>query len=150
MKPNGKYFAVRAVFLTLCAASLLSTLGSAETVRGNFKLTTETHWGKLLLAPGAYDFTITTDVSRTIVTVHSRDSGWSGMAMAEGSSDAKPDEGMKLLLVKSEAGTYVRALCLGDSGITLTYAMPKSGKVTRLTQERTANTTIASASSGQQ
>jgi len=148
MKPNGKYFAVRAVFLTLCAASLLSTLGSAETLRGNFKLTAETHWGKLLLAPGAYDFTIT-EVSGTIVTVRSRDSGWSGMAMAEGSSDAKPDEGMKLLLARSEVGIYVRALCLGDSGITLTYAMPKSGKVTRLTQERTANTTIASVS-GQQ
>ena len=70
--------------------------------------------------------------------------------MAEGSSDAKPDEGMKLLLTKSEGGIYVRALCLGDSGITLTYVTPKSGKVTRSTQERMANTTIASASSGQQ
>lgn len=150
MKPNGKYFVVRAVFLTLCAVSLLSTLGSAETMRGNFKLTSETHWGKLLLAPGAYDFTITTDVSGTIVTVRSKETGWSGMAMAAGTSDATPDQGMKLLLTKSEGGVYVRALCLGDSGITLTYAMPKSGKVARLTQERPANTTIASASSGQQ
>jgi hypothetical protein len=150
MKPNAKYFAVRSVFLTICAVSLISTLGSAETLRGNFKLAAETHWGKLLLAPGAYEFTTSTDVSGTIVTIRSRESGWSGMAMAEGTSDATPDQGMKLLLAKSEDGVYVRALCLGDSGVTLTYAMPKSGKFTRLTQERPANTTIASASGGQQ
>ena len=149
MKPNGKYFAVRAVFLTFFALSLFSTLGSAETLRGNFTLTSETHWGMLLLAPGAYEFSITTDVSRTIVTVRSRDSGWSGMALAEGSSDAKPDEGMKLLLAKSEGGTYVRALCLGESGITLTYAMPKSAKLTRLTKQRPATATIASVSNAQ-
>jgi hypothetical protein len=150
MKPNGKYFVVRAVFLTLCAVSLLSTLGSAETLRGNFKLTSETHWGKLLLAPGAYEFTIDSDTYGKMVTVRSKESGWSGMAMAEGASDATADEGTKLLLTKSEGEIYVRALCLGDSGITLTYAMPKPTKITRLTQERTANTTIASASSGQQ
>ena len=150
MKPNGKYFAVRIVFLTLCAVSLLSTLGRAETLRGNFKLETETHWGKLLLAPGAYEFTIDSDTYGKMVTVRSKGSGWSGMAMAEGTSDATPDEGTKLLLSKTEGGVYVRALCLGDSGITLTYAMPKSAKFTRLSKERIANTTIASASSGQQ
>jgi hypothetical protein len=148
MKPNGKYFALRTVFLTLFVLSLLSTLGSAETLRGNFKLTSETHWGELLLAPGAYEFTINSDVFGTIVTVRSKDSGWGGMAMAEGTSNA-PDQGTKLLLTKSEGGVYVRALCLGDSGITLTYAMPKSTKFTRLTQERPANTTIASESAGQ-
>jgi hypothetical protein len=150
MKPNGTYFAVRAVFLTLCAISLFSTLGSAETMRGNFKLTAETHWGKLLLAPGAYEFTISTDVSGTLVTVHSKESGWSGMTMAEGTSDATPDQGMKLLLTKSGRGVYVQALCLGDSGITLTYAIPKSVKFTRLTKEQSANATIASVSGGQQ
>ena len=149
MKPNGKYFAVRAVFLTLCAVGLLSTLGSAETLRGSFNLTAETHWGKLLLAPGAYEFTIDSDTYGKMVTVRSKESGWSGMAMAEGASDAMADEGTKLLLTKTEGGVYVRALCLGDSGITFTYATPKSAKFTRLTQERTANTTFASASGGQ-
>jgi hypothetical protein len=150
MKPNGKYLAVRSVFLTLCAFNLLSILGSAETLRGNFTLTSETHWGKLLLAPGAYEFTMDTDTYGKMVTIRSKESGWSGMAMAEGTSDAKADEGMKLLLARSEGGVYVRALCLGDSGVTLTYATPKAGKFTRLTQEHPANTAIASASAGQQ
>lgn len=149
MKRNGKYFAIRAVFLTLCAVGLLSILGSAETLHGNFTLTAETHWGMLLLAPGAYEFTIDDDASGKVVTVHSKESGWSGMTMAEGTSDGNPNEGMKLLLTKSESGIYVRALCLGDSGVTLTYAIPKSGKFTRLTQKLPSNTTIASASAGQ-
>jgi hypothetical protein len=149
MKPNGKYFAVRALFLTVCAVSLLSTLGSAETLHGNFTLKAETHWGKLLLAPGAYEFTTSTDTSGTMVTVRSKESGWSGLAMAEGTSDATPEEGTKLLLTKSESGVYVRALCLGESGITLHYGLPKSGKFTRLTKEQPASSTIASASGGQ-
>lgn len=149
MKPNGRRFAVRAVFLTFCAVSLLSTLGSAETLRGNFRLTAETHWGKLLLAPGAYDFNITTDVSGTMVTVRSKESGWSGMAMSEGTSDATPEQGMKLLLTKSEGGVYVRALCLGESGIALHYSIPKSGKFTRLTREQPAPATIASVTNDQ-
>jgi hypothetical protein len=148
MKPNGKYFAIRAVFLTMCAVSLLSILGSAETLRGNFTLTAETHWGKLLLAPGAYEFTINSDTYGKMVTVRSKESGWSGMAMAEGSSDAKSEEGMKLLLTRSEGGVYVRALCLGDSGMTLNYSTPKSGRVTRLTREQ-PSATIASVSNAQ-
>lgn len=148
MKPNGKYFAVRALFLTLCAVSLLSALGSAETMHGNFKLATETHWGKMLLTPGEYEFTMSSDPSGTVVTVSSRESGWSGMVMSEGASDASPAEGTKLLLAKSEDGVYVRALCLGDSGVTLHYGIPKSGKFTKLAKEQPANTTIASASGG--
>jgi len=150
MKPKAKYFAVRAVFFTLCAVSLLSTLGSAETLRGNFKLTAETHWGKLLLAPGAYEFTISDDASGSMVTVRSKGSQWSGMAMAESTSGAQPTQGMKLLLQRSGSGVYVRALCLGDAGITLNYGTPKASKFTRLTREQPATATIASASSEQQ
>jgi hypothetical protein len=149
MKPNGLRFAVRAVILTVCAVSLLSTFGSAETLRGNFKLNSETHWGKLVLAPGAYEFTISDDVSGKMITVRSEESGFSGMAMAEGTSDAKPEEGMKLLLEKSAGGVYVSALCLGDSGVTLHYAAPKPGKFTRLTREQAPTATIASVSNGQ-
>jgi hypothetical protein len=149
MKSNAKYFAVRAVFLTLCAVSLLSILGSAETLRGNFTLTSETHWGKLLLAPGAYEFTMDSDTYGKMVTVRSKESQWSGMAMAQSTSDAQLHQGTKLLLEKTEAGVYVRALCLGDSGLTLTYATPKAGKFTRLTREQPATATVASVANAQ-
>ena len=72
MKPNGKYFAVvRAVVFVLCMVSLLSAIGNAETAHGKFKLPTETRWGKLLLAPGEYEFTFSTDAAGTMITVRS-------------------------------------------------------------------------------
>jgi len=147
MKPNGKYFAIRALLLTLCAVSLLSALGSAETMHGMFTLPVEAHWGKLLLAPGEYEFTLKNDVSGRIITVRSKESGWSGMILSEGSSDLRSDNQTKLLLTKAEDGVYVRALCLGESGVMLNYGAPKAGKVVRLVQSHPA--TMASASGGQ-
>ena len=143
MKPNGKYFVVRAVLLVLCTVSLLSALGSAETAHGKFRLPTETRWGKLLLAPGEYEFNTSSNTASTIVTVRSEDSGWSGMIMVESTSDRAYGEGPSLLLGKSEGGMYVRSLALGD-GVTLNFGSPKAGKVTRLAKPQP--TEVASAS----
>lgn len=150
MKPNGKYFAVRATVLSMFAVSLFSLLANAEAVRGKFKLASATHWGMLSLAPGEYEFTTTDeDTSSTMLTVRSLDSEWSGVVMAEAISDAKRGDGMKLELATASDGSYVRALCLGETGVTLTYAEPKVGKSTRLTRSAPAST-VASASGGQQ
>jgi hypothetical protein len=150
MKANGKYFAVRATVLAICIVSMSSFAANAEVVHGKFKLTTATHWGMLSLAPGDYEFTTTDeDTSNTMLTVRSLDSEWSGVVIAEAISDAKPGEGMKLELAASSEGRYVSALCLGEAGITLTYAEPKVGKLTRLTKNA-AGGAMASASGGQQ
>jgi len=134
MKPNGKYFVIRAVFFVMCAVGLLSVFGNAETAHGTFKLPTEARWGKLLLAPGEYEFTVNNDPSGRIVIVRSRESGWSGIILSASSSDMQFAEGTKLLLAKSGEGVYVRAFCLGDSGVMLNYWMPEAGRVTRLTK----------------
>jgi hypothetical protein len=146
MKPNGKYFAVRAVLFVACMVGLLSAFGSAETEHGKFKLPTETRWGKLLLAPGEYEFTMSTDAAGTIVNVRSEDSGWSGMIMCESTSDLAHAEGSSLLLGKSEAGTYVRSLALGDLGVVLNFGTPKAGKVTRLVKPQPSEAASASGS----
>ena len=146
MKPNGKYFVVRAVFLALCAVGLLSASGNAETLHGTFKLATETHWGRMLFAPGEYEFTVNDGIQGKIVTVRSKDSGWSGMIMSTSLSDSS--QGSSLLLSKSEDGVYVRALCLSDSGVMLNYGRPKTGKVTRLAKTQPAPS-MTSASGGQ-
>src|SRR5713101_5395899 len=144
MKPNGKYFVVRAVLFVLCTVSLLSATGNAETAHGKFKLPTETRWGKLLLAPGEYEFTISNDSAATIVTVCSKDSGSSGIIMSEGISDPDSAKGSMLILGQSENGAYVRSLALGDLGMMLNFGAPKAGKVTRLV--RPQSTEVASAS----
>ena len=63
MKPNGKYFVVRGLLLALCAVALLSIPGSAATLYGSFKLPVEAHWGKVLLTPGKYEFTLNSIVA---------------------------------------------------------------------------------------
>jgi hypothetical protein len=145
MKPNGKYFAVvRAVVFVLCMVSLLSVFGNAETAHGKFKLPTETRWGKLLLAPGEYEFTIATESTGMMVTISSMDSGWSGMVLPKGVSDPVLPEGSSLILAHSDGGAYVSSLALGDLGMTLEFGVPKAGKVTRLVQPQP--TEVASAS----
>ena len=148
MKSNGNYFAVRVVFLTLSTLSLLSTVANAQSIRGNFTLKANTQWGQLLLAPGAYEFTMDADTSGTLVTVRSKESNWSGMAMAESTSDAGPKQGMKLVLERLGGEVYVKALCLGDEGMALNYAIPKAAKLTRLTRAQ-PTTTIASVAQAQ-
>ena len=144
MKPNGKYFAVRAVLFVLCTAGLFSAMANAETAHGKFKLPTETRWGNLLLAPGEYEFTISTEAASKMVTVRSLDSGWSGMVMPQGTSDPISSEGTSLHLGQSDEGAYVRSLALGDFGMTLHFGAPKAGKVTRLMQPKERE--VASAS----
>lgn len=142
MKPNGTYFVVRRVLFLLCAVGLLAGFGSAETMRGRFKLPVEAHWGMMVLAPGEYEFT--TDTGTRIVTVRSGDTGWSGMILSVSASDMHGQSGSGIALAPSENGVYVQALYLGDLGVSLNFEMPKSGKLTRLVKSPTS--TIASAS----
>src|SRR5262249_382852 len=88
MKPNGKYFVVRALGFAVCAVALFSGVGNGETVCGKFKLPAETRWGMVVLAPGEYEFTFDSDGSSRIVRVQSTDSRWSAMVMARALSDA--------------------------------------------------------------
>ncbi|SRR5712692_5947360 len=154
MKPNGKYFAVRLLFLGLCTFGLLSASGQAETAHGTFQLPVEAHWGKMVLAPGEYEFSVSDDVAGRVVTVRSRETGSSGMVLPVSWSDVKSATGTMLMLTKSGEGEYVRALLLGDSGVVLNYAIPKPGmskpeKETRLGKPSPKPAVIASASGGQ-
>ena len=98
----------------------------------------------MLLAPGEYRFTVETESSGRIVTVQSEDSRWSGMIRAEGISNASMKSGSELQLARSESGMYVKALYLGDLGVTLSFATPKPGRDVRLTKSMPSATMAAS------
>ncbi len=126
MKPNGKMFVVRAVLFAVCAVFLLSNLSNAATMRGTFKLPAPAHWGKMVLAPGNYEFVVDTESATRMITIRSKDTGWSGMVMATGLSDAPAASGSTLTLAKYEDGEYVQTLYLKDAGVALNFQMPKS------------------------
>ena len=147
MKPNGKYFVVRACVFALCAVAMLSAVGKAETVSGKFKLPTATRWGMIVLAPGEYEFTLDSDASGRIILLHSTDSGWSALVMATALSDATAKQGSGLELEKSEGGPYVRRLYLGDLGLALDFSVPKPVREARLTQFKPARTKASASGS---
>ena len=126
MKPNGKVFVVRAVLFAVCVVFLLSSFSNAATMRGTFKLPAPAHWGKMVLAPGDYEFVVDTDSASRMITIRSKNTGWSGMVMAVGLSDADAASGSILKLAKYEDGEYVEALHLTEAGVALNFQMPKT------------------------
>lgn len=142
MKPNGKMFVVRVVLFVVCAVGLFSGLAGAETVRGTFKLPVTARWGKMLLAPGEYEFVVDTSSATRVVTITSKDTGWSGMVLASAIDDARTSSGSAMTLVKSEDTTYVKTVYLNDAGVALEFSMPKA--MAKLA--KAASPTVASAS----
>ncbi|MBO0912621.1 MAG: hypothetical protein J2P13_12585 [Acidobacteria bacterium] len=88
------------------------------------------------------------DVSAFLVTVRSRDTGWSGMVLAEAASDARPGGETRLVLVNSRGALVVRRLCLPESGVALDYPIATAGKLVYLARTPPAGIAVASASSG--
>ena len=144
MKPNGKSV-VRVVLFALCAVGLFTATAQAQITHGSFKLPFEARWGSMVLAPGEYEFTVNDAPAGRILTVRSVETGWSGMVMSSDTSDVGSNKETKLLLTKSEGATYVRALCLGDSGVMLNYRVPIGGKMTSLSPPKSASTVASGA-----
>ena len=139
---NGKMIAVRMMLFAVCAVCLLSDLSKAETVRGTFKLPVATHWGKMMLAPGEYEFVVDTSSATRIVTVRSKSTGWSGMILASAVDEGRIGSGSEMTMVASEAGKYVKTLYLKDAGVALAFSVPKP--MTKLA--KAVSRTVASAS----
>ena len=142
MKPNGKMFAVRMVLFAVCAVCLLSNLSKAETVRGTFQLPVAAHWGKMVLAPGEYEFVVDTTSATRIVTVTSQSTGWTGMILASAVDERRMSSESELTMAGSDGVTYVKTLYLKDAGVALEFSVPKA--MTKLA--KAASPTVASAS----
>lgn len=146
MKPNGNKLVVRSVVFASIVIALLSAVSNAETMRGTFKLPTETRWGAIVLAPGKYQFSVDTQSTGKVVVVESEDSRWSGMIMAVSLSDAGSSR-TRLELAKSETGSYVKALYLGEIGVALNFDTPKPGREVHLTKVVPAPSTASASGS---
>ena len=141
MKPNGKMLVLRAVLFAVCAVGMFSRVSKAETVHGTFKLPVEAHWGKMVLAPGEYEFTVDMESAARVITIRSKNSGWSGMVLSESLSDISSAAGESLMLAKSEQGMYVQKLSLNEEGIAMNFAAPKTkmSKLAKSTSPATAS-----------
>src|SRR6185312_8785580 len=126
MKPNGKMFAVRAVLFVVCTVGLFSAFAGAQTVHGSFKLPVTARWGKMLLSPGNYEFTVDTESTTRMLAVRSADSSLAGMVLCSSVGDTKPESQSMLELGGSGDEVYVKALYLSDAGVVLEFETPKA------------------------
>jgi len=153
MKPNGKMFAVRVVLFVVCAVGLFSTVAEAGTVRGTFYLPVAAHWGTMVLSAGEYEFVVDTGSATRVVTVRSKDTGWSGMVHATamdctystaGSEMKLSTAGSEMKLATYDKTRYVKALYLYDAGVALEFAVPKP----RMTKLAKSTSPVMSSASG--
>jgi hypothetical protein len=113
--------------LIACSAVVLgANVLSAQVSRGHFTLPVETHWGKAVMAPGYYSYTLDRATVGLILSVRSE--GTSVRIPATGAiSIGQAFEGSKLLLTSHGRETSVRSMEFGHLGMIVHYQPPKVG-----------------------
>ena len=132
------------VFATLLAFATLSsmpTLASAEgAARGSFTLTHEVHWQNALVPAGEYRFTYEADGASGLLTLTKVSDPRAGFIFLVTDTDELTPAGLSRLTLTSTAeGSYVTAMLLPESGMTLHFTVPTEKQMAR------AATTVASA-----
>jgi hypothetical protein len=115
--------------LALLAGCFTANLASAQGFyKGSFTLPFQARWGRVVLSPGEYSFTLDHDSLAGKVTIQAESGRYVGVIMNQVFSDQQTVDRSELVLVRS-GGTYaVRALRLEELGMTLEYSVPKGEK----------------------
>lgn len=126
------------------AAVLVSALSlvQAQNVKGSFNLPMEVHWGRAILAPGAYTFSMSSQsASLPAILQLQREGRFVGNVLTMSQDPAKSGESS--LLLTQAGGIYaVRELRVGNVGV-FTYAIPKQ-KIIRVAQDNTVKLPVSS------
>jgi hypothetical protein len=94
----------------------------SEISRGNFTLPVETHWGKLVMAPGPYSYTLDRASVGFVISVRAQ--GKSGMIPIPITGDVSTGEtstSSSLQLVAKDGETSVSSIHFAHLGLTLRY-----------------------------
>ncbi|HEX4167941.1 MAG TPA: hypothetical protein VHZ55_20950 [Bryobacteraceae bacterium] len=98
---------------------------NAQVSQGKFTLPVETHWGKVILPPGPYSFTLDHLSPNGIITLRAR--GRAAMIpVTAGITSIRRSERSSLLLVTQDGETSVRTLNLGHCGLAFQYHAPQA------------------------
>ena len=129
MTPNKSLTAVVRLGLALIVIGFAAPLALGQSVYvGKFTAPYELRWGRAVLAPGQYTFTV--DHYSTNATVGIRkDNQWVAEYIFDrGGYDRKKIDHSELVLVRSAGNYRVRALRLAGLDLTLEYGVPKAEK----------------------
>ncbi len=117
-------------YAALLAATILNyapTLASAEEPsRGHFKLTHEVRWENAVIPAGEYAFSYDPDSLAPVLTITKVDGPRASfMLMVPAKDESSKKESNVLVLESTAAGSYVSALKLAESGVTLHFWVPR-------------------------
>ncbi|HXU18129.1 MAG TPA: hypothetical protein VN708_23685, partial [Terriglobales bacterium] len=93
---------------------------------------------------GEYEFVVDTGSVTRVVTVRSKDTGWSGMVHATAMDCTYSTAGSEMKLATYDKTRYVKALYLYDAGVALEFAVPKP----RMTKLAKSTSPVMSSASG--
>jgi hypothetical protein len=118
-------FAYAAVLAT-SMFTIQPTLAAAEEAHGNFTLSHEVHWQKVLLRPGNYSFSIATMGASEFLTLRSLSGqGTDAMLLVNDVEMPKGDEDSKLTLVSRDGQSFVSTMALPNFDMVLRFAVPQ-------------------------
>jgi len=124
------------VFATLLAFATLNvmpTLASAEgPARGSFTLTHEVHWQNALVPAGEYRFAYQADGASGLLTLTKGSDPRAGFIFLVTDTDELAPTGLsRLTLTSTPEGSFVSAMRLPDSGMTLHFTVPAEKRIAR-------------------
>jgi hypothetical protein len=115
-----------AATLALSMFTILPTLAAAEDAHGNFTLSHEVHWQKVLLRPGSYSFSIKTmGASEFLILRSLSGQGTDAMVLLNDVEMPQGDEDSKLTLVSRDGQSFVSTMALPDFDMVLRFAVPR-------------------------
>ncbi len=132
-------------YAALLAATIFNyapTFASAEEPsRGHFKLTHDVHWENAVVPAGEYAFSYDPDSLTPVLTITKIDGPRASfMLMVPGKDENSQKDANSLVLESTPTGSYVSALKLAESGVTLHFWVPRATEKQLAKAETTAST----------
>jgi hypothetical protein len=114
------------VVLVAGTLNVVPSLASAQApAHGKFTLTHEVHFGAAKVPPGEYAFSYDPSGVTPVLTLSKMNGARAGfMLLVPFVADSNPSETSRLLLETRSEGSYVSAMQLPASGITLHFDVP--------------------------
>jgi hypothetical protein len=122
---SSKLFQVFVLAIGVLGASASSA--HAQSATGKFTLSHETHWGSVVLSPGVYSFSLQSPSLPAPLMVGKTGGSQIAIVLPQVVATERPTSGSSLVLNRNESGaSFVSALYLGDLGVSLHFAAPRS------------------------
>ena len=132
--------------LALTALNFAPSLASGqEAAHGTFTLTHDVRWQNAVVPAGDYQFSFNSEEFPRMLMLSKLSGSRSGfMLLVRDFEDAKPSDVSRLVMETTADGSYVSAMQLPESGITLHFGVPAPTPEKRIAKVATT-TTMASA-----